>query len=618
MKRLREKFSVKITAWIVSFVSLVLCIASVFGAVLMLENGFYTRTEEDVQSVFERYAADSVQGRIYNILLTYCDNEDDMETFENRIQPMVYNVNWRYTLVNKEGEIISGNYMGEDASDHTFDATIYNGENTTVTQLDLSIYVLKNKEFSDIFSILRTLVHIAYSVRTWIYLIAFVCFVLFTLSVVFLLYSAGHKDGKISLGLSGKIYNDIFILLVALVGILNPVVMEISDNITSVFFIFVIPFLAFLDYIVLSLWLKSLVIHIKKKTIFKHTLIYKLISGFVKLIGKTPGIIYTLIISLIPCIVLLIALLIIVDNYLWEVLMLIWFICTVIFVGVSVIHTIKLKKLCDVAESIAKGDFSKTVNTYSLYGEMRNLGENLNSIKDGVQIAVNDKIKSERFKTELITNVSHDLKTPLTSIINYTDILSKLELSNEDAREYISVLSRQSTRLKKLTEDLLEASKASTGNIKLELTLCNIETLLNQTLGEFSEKLEQNSLTPIVNIKSDTNSVWADGRYLYRVFENLMSNICKYSLENTRVYINVDSTENHIIITFKNISKDMLVISSDELLERFVRGDSSRNTEGSGLGLSIAKSLTELQKGRFDLAINGDLFEVKLTFEKIK
>ena len=232
--------------------------------------------------------------------------------------------------------------------------------------------------------------------------------------------------------------------------------------------------------------------------------------------------------------------------------------------------------------------------------------------------AVNERMKSERFKTELITNVSHDIKTPLTSIINYVDLLEKTEIQDETQKEYLDVLKRQSARLKKLIEDLIEASKASTGNLPVDREDLVADVFLTQIAGEFEEKLSASGLELILNKPEGTVRVSADGRHLWRVVDNLMNNICKYALPNSRVYVNLEETKDEVTMTFRNISRYPLNITSDELMERFVRGDSSRNTEGNGLGLSIASSLMELMKGKLKLYVDGDLFKVVLEFPKIE
>ena len=275
---------------------------------------------------------------------------------------------------------------------------------------------------------------------------------------------------------------------------------------------------------------------------------------------------------------------------------------------------ILLKRIKKGTEEIAKGNLYKKINTKYMFLDMKDHAININNINDGIAKAVEERMKSERFKTELITNVSHDIKTPLTSIINYVDLLEKEEIENETAKEYIGVLSRQSARLKKLIEDLLEASKASTGNVNVNLTQLELGILLSQALGEYDEKFSKSNLQVILNKTDDLLLVMADNRHIWRVFDNILNNISKYAQPNTRVYIDAKRNGKMAEISFRNISKDPLNISGDELMERFVRGDSSRNTEGSGLGLSIAKSLTEVQKGKLDIQIDGDLFKVQLSF----
>ncbi len=292
-------------------------------------------------------------------------------------------------------------------------------------------------------------------------------------------------------------------------------------------------------------------------------------------------------------------------------------------VAVIAFGVVNMHKLRDGARKIASGDIDYKIDTDHMLWEFKNHGETLNSISDGLQLAVNERMKSEHMQTELITNVTHDIKTPLTSIISYVDLLSKEELNNEKADEYVEVLSRQSERLKKLIEDLIEASKATTGNLKVELSDVDVKVLLEQSLGEFSDKLEAKGLKPVVNFHTKDTVVRADGKHLWRVFDNLINNISKYAQENTRVYIDVESTVSEEVsatktsdslrVSFKNISKEELNISGDELMARFVRGDKSRNTEGNGLGLSIAKSLMKIQGGDIDIVVDGDLFKVIVT-----
>lgn len=265
-------------------------------------------------------------------------------------------------------------------------------------------------------------------------------------------------------------------------------------------------------------------------------------------------------------------------------------------------------------EKIAAGETSYKVDVSNFSSLEADLAEGLNRISDGLETALAEQVKSERLKADLITNVSHDIKTPLTSIINYVDLIKREKIENPTLQRYLEVLDQKSQRLKTLTEDLVEASKASSGNIKLEMSQIDIVELVQQTNGEFEEKYAMKRLEMVNSLPNEVILIEADGRRLWRVLENLYNNACKYALENTRVYISVEDRGNNVIFSIKNISAAPLNISPDELTERFVRGDVSRTTEGSGLGLSIAKSLTQLQGGTFQITIDGDLFKAEIAF----
>lgn len=271
--------------------------------------------------------------------------------------------------------------------------------------------------------------------------------------------------------------------------------------------------------------------------------------------------------------------------------------------------SMQLRRLQKGGEALAAGDLTSQVDTSHMYFDLKRHGENLNAISRGMSIAVEQRLKSERLKTELITNVSHDIKTPLTSIVNYVDLLQR-EHTLEQEREYLAVLDRQAHKLKKLTVDLVEMSKASTGNIPCHIARRSVRELIDQTVGEYAEKLSAARLEPVVTLPDEELYCLCDGALMWRVLDNLLSNACKYACAGTRLYIAARREGETVAFSFKNISRDALNIDPDELMERFVRGDSSRTTEGSGLGLNIAKSLVELQKGTFSIAIDGDLFKV--------
>jgi len=267
------------------------------------------------------------------------------------------------------------------------------------------------------------------------------------------------------------------------------------------------------------------------------------------------------------------------------------------------------------ARQMARGDLTRKINTRYLYGPFRECGENLNSLSAAAMASARQQMKSERMKTELITNVSHDIKTPLTSIINYVDLLLKPHTPEQET-QYLQVLSRQSQRLKKLTEDLVELSKATTGNLSVELTTLDAAETVLQALGEFGDKLEAVPLSVVFRQPEQPVFVQADGRLTWRVISNLLSNTVKYAQSGTRLYVDIVTDGALVGMSFKNISRESLNISADELMGRFVRGDASRNTEGSGLGLSIAAGMMQSQGGSLELTVDGDLFKVMLIFPR--
>lgn len=276
---------------------------------------------------------------------------------------------------------------------------------------------------------------------------------------------------------------------------------------------------------------------------------------------------------------------------------------------------IEISEFTTKIETMGSGNMENIIECRN--AELQELGKNINNIKQGMKKAVEESMKAERLKTDLITNVSHDLKTPLTSIINYTDLLKKEKIENENAKKYIDILEKKSKKLKILTEDLIEVSKISSGNETVALEKIDFKELVLQANGEFAEKFEEKNLEVISNLPKEAVIVDLDGKKMWRVLENLYQNVYKYSLENTRVYVDL-IVNDHIVFTIKNISKEKLNISPDELMERFIRGDSSRHTGGNGLGLSIAKDLSKLNGGTLSIQIDGDLFVAKIKLDNIK
>lgn len=379
-------------------------------------------------------------------------------------------------------------------------------------------------------------------------------------------------------------------------------------------------------YIISFIWLVDFVVRVKLGKWWRSMFVYKCcawiwrkVSGFVKkivrfcqenisLLGKA--------ILILGGISLLEGFGILMTGYAPGAELSIWFLYRAATVVLILLGIVQANKLKEGAGKLADGDLQEKIDTEKMFWEFKKHGDALNSIHDGISLAVEKRMQSEHFRTELITNVSHDIKTPLTSIINYVDLLQKEEIDNEKAKEYLEVLSRQSSRLKKLTEDLIEASKASTGSMPVQMEQIELGVFLTQTVGEFEEKLTSAGLHVVMHKPETEVFVNADGKHLWRVVENLVQNICKYAQAGTRVYIDLDEGEKEAMISFKNISRYELNISGDELMERFVRGDASRHTEGSGLGLSIAGSLMELMHGKLEIAVDGDLFKVVLHFPR--
>lgn len=470
----------------------------------------------------------------------------------------------------------------------------------------------------------------AYELRYVSIVVLVVSLILEAFVFVFLLSAAGHhgETGEIRPSFIDKIPFDLYTALTVFAGIfLIAAMAEVSYSNTAMLVVVLIAVIGVIAALISLLWCMSLAVRIKLGTTIKSCIIYRVVAWCLRLIKK---VFYTFkdglkAIPMFPRAVLIIAAILFVE-FLWIAIagtspgkqLFGWFIERAVLVLATLYALLSMKQLLEAGQRIAKGELDCKVDTSKLRGPFKEHGEDLNSITDGMNRAVGERMKSERFRTELITNVSHDIKTPLTSIINYVDLLEKEQPENEKMREYLEVLDRQSAKLKKLIDDLLEASKASSGSLSVNLTECELGILLDQMAGEYSEKLSAAGLELILTKPEESVKIMADGRHMWRIFDNLLNNICKYAQRGTRVYLDLTADALKATVTFRNISATRLNISGDELTERFIRGDSSRNTEGSGLGLSIAQSLAQLQKGALDITVDGDLFKVVLRFDRIK
>lgn len=468
----------------------------------------------------------------------------------------------------------------------------------------------------DLFMQANMLVTYAYGLRYGVYVILFVSLGLGVALFVWLIAAAGHRKGTEAIVTTwpDRIPFDLFLLLATVTEWLPALMISvIGIRIAYEPARIVLPaFLLLCMCWVLLYTILSFAVRVKLGAWWKHTILWRLCRFVFRLLKGLAENMTFLWKALVAALLLSAVEFSVVIRGGFGPIARFWLMERAVLLPLFLMAVLQMQKLKDGAAKMAGGDLENQIETASMFWEFRKHGENLNSISDGIQKAVAESVKSERFKTELITNVSHDIKTPLTSIINYVDLLGKEELDNENAKEYLEVLARQSNRLKKLIEDLMEASKASTGNLTVNLERLEAGVSMTQTVGEFEEKLQANQLALLVEKPDEPVYIMADARHFWRVIDNLMNNICKYAQPGTRVYIDLKTQGERAVITFRNTSKYALNISPDELMERFVRGDSSRNTEGSGLGLSIARSLMELMNGTFDIYVDGDLFKVVL------
>ncbi len=482
-------------------------------------------------------------------------------------------------------------------------------------------YIPSVFETTDDISITYNLITKGYAFRYSFIAGAVVFFMLTAISFVFLMCTAGHKPRReeIVLSVFDRIPFDIFLLMYAGVFVLMFFFTEAWSGTEHIITLTVFTPVGF---VLLLSFFMSFSARVKSGSVLKGCFVTKAVKAVFRILLKLVSAVWGIILK-IPvfskCSLLFLAIFITV------------FFCYSLFgsraafvMSVAVFALLffaAIKFLVDYNKirmgvlRIAKGDFFHKINSEKMCTFSKGVAEEINTIGTNLQNVVETGLKSERFKTELITNVSHDLKTPLTSIVNYVDLIKKEKCENEKIGEYIDVLERQAGRLKKLTEDLVEASKASTGNIEIEYSPCELGELLVQTFGEYETRLREAGLTLCSRLPDVPVVILADGRRLWRILDNVFNNIVKYALSSTRVWVSLEVRGDAAHITFKNISKEPLTLSGEELTERFVRADASRNSEGSGLGLSIAKSLTELQQGSFAVTVDDDLFKVEISFK---
>ena len=443
---------------------------------------------------------------------------------------------------------------------------------------------------------------------------------------VFLMAAAGHHDasGEVKAGVVERIPFDLLLIMsIAGVGVLIAIIGEIFNS-RQIVLSFVITAICLIGAgLLMLICLMSAAVRLKLKSLLSSCFIWRVLRWVWKWLKKAFCAAVDLLhgIPLVWKWIPLYAVLLIVDFWLTfrfrrdsDMLFFVFLLRWALLAAAILYVVLCLRRLRTGTKAIAAGEESVVIDTKYMIGDFRAQADDLMHIRDGLSRAVDERMKSERLRTELITNVSHDIKTPLTSIINYVDLLSREELPEGKVTEYVEVLQRQSARLKKLTDDLVEASKASTGNLPVALEQLDLSVLTDQIQGEYVEKLTEKNLELIVTKPDKPVYVQADPRHLWRVLDNLMTNILKYALPGTRVYLDLECDNNHPTLYLRNISAEPLNVRPEELTERFVRGDSARSTEGSGLGLAIASSLCKLQNIELNISIDGDLFKVTLLF----
>ena len=604
-------------------------------------NYYYSHTEnvennEEIESIkyYTDYHGENVvwliidnDTKIAYTNLGYSIDTSNIENIENKI--IANRKYWTYkegtietTIEKLSNENIEYIYsgLGQDEVETIDNAEENNTEESKKNNYTIYTALLDNLEYVDNIYLDELLYNtISLVDQNLVFLIPFlVGFIIALVPIIVIGIGRTRKQKGISLNWYDKILVELAAFIAIFIGCIGAIfTVSIGGADTVVTFTLEISVIAvgiLIMYLACILFFETVIKRIKTHTFIKTTIaywIYKKVKELMSDLKTTKKLILYFILFIVAsifCFAIMWS-----DGFPGLVLTIILYAITFSFLLKRVKSFFKIN---DAIHELYKGDTDIHLEETELCKEMQELGKEINDIAGGLSNAIEEKLKSERLKTELITNVSHDIKTPLTSIINYVDLLKKEDIDGEKAKEYLEILDNKSQRLKKLTEDLVEASKASSGAIKLNIEKLNVNELIKQVSGEFEDKFNAHQLEEIISLPEKAVYINGDSRYLYRILENMYSNIAKYAMEGTRVYTDIAEKDNKIIIQLKNVSKQKLNISTEELMQRFVRGEASRNTEGSGLGLSIARSLTELQNGKFNIYLDGDLFKVTIEFEK--
>ncbi len=635
---LTHRLGAKITAFILVIVLTALTVACVAGAVAMIGLELYITPEQQFrQEIFENLAEDAASRVLSNVLnggeqdmLNYCSTKNfarvTIRSDGERALELDYTApvsDHRLTVYESQWCVYEDNsYWYYRYYDETRDDPF---EIVTVT-----VYLPDTLTVEDEFYFVSRVISVVYALRYWVFAIGAAALIGVIACFVFLLCASGRKNGFSEPQPGWGTWVPLDVLTVGTM-IASIALLSVCDDApyfySAVKRVLVYAACALALLVLCTGWCMSFALRVKLGSWWKNTLIYRVLAFVKRAAGRSIELARTLLSGLplvwkTAAVYLGIAFLDAVVSFgSWGEYdnLLIWlFFKNVVLFPLALFVALMLRKLQQSARALAEGDLEQGVDTERLFGDFKRSAEDLGRIGEGMTAAVEQRIRSERMKTELITNVSHDLKTPLTSIINYSDLIEKEPVGSEKIEEYAGVLHRQSERLKRLVEDLVEASRASTGDLEMQLAPCELGVLLTQAAGEYEERLKQSRLQLVLRKPEEEIHIMADGRRLWRVFDNLMGNICKYAQPDTRVYLTLEERGGKAEISFKNMSREPLDLGAEELMERFVRGDQSRHSEGNGLGLSIARSLTELQNGTLELTVDGDLFKVVLSFPVIQ
>ena len=628
---MKYSLPVKITAAVLSVVSCLVCAAGLYTILFLHNEGLYG---EDGRGYFDTLACSNkayckAQEVAWNYYPAYKNSPKDewtLQYYEDAFSDE--NTNFRFELIDQNGLLWDDStYDGEAYGFHeSYTFELYNSESDESSWIAVEAYVVDPLTAQDEFSSEAARLEQYGRYREAAPVILSIAAGILLITAIYLICAAGRKKGEAELVVGGlhRVPFDVLSAVVLPLGVLiNEFAASFAWSTLETGIGFTLGTTALyglgLFYVMSfavrckshNFWSGLLVCRVYRRIKRGWLLLYRNLNFLWKSVVVVSGFVFITLLVGSSCIWV----------YDSSVVILFWFYMAIAYMALlalAVGFQMQYRRIQDGIGRIVSGDPAARIDVNGLYGDMREQAENLNRINASVQTAVEKQLRSERLKTELITNVSHDIKTPLTSIVNYVDLLKKQDVQDETAKEYIEVLDRQSIRLKKLIEDLLEASKASTGNINVNLAPLDTVELVKQVAGEYSDRLREKGLELVLNLPEREVPVLADGQLLWRVFDNLLSNAQKYSQRGTRIYLDLQEASGQVVVTFRNISAYSLNISGEELMERFVRGDSSRHTEGSGLGLSIARSLIDLMKGHFGIVIDGDLFKAQVMFSRFE